>query len=125
MKEPVMKTFVSISTLMLTLVGLLAEPTLADHQQGLSNLAYDLQWKMNRVNRTLAYHFRGERLYREMSHDAANMNSLVNQIDAMVDSGSCPKELMGTTKDLCGLVCELKDHVNEIRPACWNGAWNN
>jgi hypothetical protein len=125
MKEPVMKTFVSTIALMITVLGLSAETTFADHQQGLSDLAHDLQWKMNRVNRTLTYHFRGERLYREMSNDAADMNSLVNNIHEMTESGGCPKELFGVTKDLCVLVCELKDHVNEIRPAYRTGAGNN
>ncbi len=120
-----MKTFVSTIALMMTVLSLFAETTFADHQQGLSDFAYDLQWKMNRVNRTLAYHFRGERLYREMSDDAADMNSLVNNIHLMTDSGGCPKELVGVTKDLCRLVCELKDHVNEIRPVCRTGAGNN
>ncbi len=120
-----MKTFVSTIALMITVLGLSAETTFADHQQGLSELAHDLQWNMNRVNRTLASHFRGERLYREMSADAAEMNSLVNNIHEMTESGGCPKELFGVAKDLCTLVCELKDHVNQIRPARWTGAGNH
>ena len=119
-----MKTLVSTIALMLTVFGLSAETTFADHQQGLSDLAHDLQWKMDRVNRTLASHFRGERLYREMCADAADMDLLVDNIHELTDSGGCPKELFGVSKDLCGLVCELKDHVNQIRPARWTGAGN-
>ncbi len=113
-----MKTFVSTTALMLTVVGLIGETSFADHRTGLTDLAHDLEWQMSRVNRTLGYQFRTGPLSREMAADARDMSRLVEDIHELAEHNGCLKTMASKAKDLCELVCELKDHAAEIRPAC-------
>ncbi len=113
-----MKTFVSTTALMLTVVGLIGETAFADHRTGLTDLAHDLQWQMNRVNRTLSTDFRTGPMAREMAADARDMSRLVDDIHEIAEHNSGLQVMAWKAKNLCKLVCELKDHVAEIRPAC-------
>lgn len=112
-----MKTFVSTTALMLTVVGLLGGTTFADHETGLADLAHNLQWQSNRVNRTLNYHFTSGPLAREMADDARDITVLTEQIDELIDNNGCMKTVAAKAKELCQVVCELKDHSAQIRPA--------
>lgn len=112
-----MKTFVSTTALMLTVVGLIGETAFADHRTGLVDLAHDLQWQMSRVNRSLSTDFRSGPLAREMAADARDMSRLVDDIHEIAEHNGCLETMNWKAKNLCKLVCELKDHVAEIRPA--------
>lgn len=113
-----MKTFVSTTALMLTVVGLLGETAFADHRTGLTDLAHDLQWQMSRVNRTLSTDFRTGPMAREMAADAREMTWLVDDIHEIAEHNGSLNVMAWKVKNLCRLVCELKDHVADIRPAC-------
>ncbi len=113
-----MKTFVSTTALMLTVVGLIGETAFADHRTGLVDLAHDLRWHMSRVNRSLSTDFRSGPLAREMAADARDMSRLVDDIHEIAEHNGCLKTMASKAKNLCELVCELKDHAAEIRPAC-------
>lgn len=113
-----MKTFVSTTALMLTVVGLFGETAFADHRTELVNLTYDLEWQMNRVNRTLSYQFRFGPMSRAMAADARDMTRLVDDIHDLAGHNGCVETMASKAKDLCELVCELKDHAAEIRPVC-------
>lgn len=113
-----MKTFVSTTALMLTVVGLIGETAFADHRTGLTDLAHDLQWQMSRVNRTLSTDFRTGPMAREMATDARDMTRLVNDIHEIAERNSGLEVMAWKAKNLCKLVCELKDHATEIRLAC-------
>lgn len=113
-----MKTFVSTTALMLTVMGLLGETAFADHRTELVNLAHELEWQMSRVNRTLSYNFRTGPMAREMAADARDMTRLVNDIHELAEHNGCLDTMAFKAKSLCKLVCEMKDHAAEIRPAC-------
>ena len=113
-----MKTFVSTTALMLTVVGLLGGTAFADHETGLADLGHNLQYQSNRVNRMLKYHFTTGPLADEMAADARDMTVLTEQIDDLIDNNGCMKTVAAKAKELCQVVCELKDHSAQIRPAC-------
>lgn len=113
-----MKTFVSTTALMLTVVGLLGETAFADHRNELVNFAHDLEWQMSRVNRTLSSEFRTGPMAREMAADARDMTRLVNDIHEIAEHNGSLDVMAWKVKNLCKLVCELKHHAADIRPAC-------
>ena len=66
----------------------------------------------------LNYHFTSGPLADEMAADARDMTVLTEQIDELIDNNGCMKTVAAKTKELCLVVCELKDHTAHIRPAC-------
>ncbi len=113
-----MKTFVSTSALLLTVFGFLGNVANADHRHGLVDLAHDLEAQMKQINRTVAYQFRTDRMFRAMAEDANDMANLVDEFHELAESNGCPKAMFAQAKKLCELNCELNDHLNDVRPVC-------